>query len=577
MKVYTWFVIFLYLLPGISVSLPGQGIIIPPGIYMTLYEGNLLICQNWTNHGTFTQEDGMVWFAGTWQQLKGSTAQLFKNVTIKEGSFTTIVAHNQSLSEVLLCNGYHNAAGKLTLLSDSNQTALIDGSGTGTVAGDLTMQRYLPSGFGYKYFSSPFQTSTVNEFSDDMDLGAAFPTFYKYDESLLSSGWINYTDPGGILIPLAGYAVNFGPVAGPTTADVSGTVNNEDIGPLFLYNNNTPYTLGFNLTGNPYPSPIDWDAANGWTRTNIDDAIYYFDAGTTNQYTGTYSTYINGISSNGIANNIISSLQGFFIHVTDGVYPVEATLQLSNEVRINNLSTGFHKSLHEENMPLVRLTAQFSRSEEIPDPTVIYFNNQANRTFDSKFDALKLMNTDTLVPSLYTMSKEGRRLSINCLPDPSDSILTIPVGISTLQDGLITLGAADIINISPGIYIYFNDALYLNLYDLKEGPDIFVNLAEGNHENRFSLIFSRNEILSPIGIKDPFTVYYSGLNIHIHVSLNETGEFSLYTMIGQKVISLPILETGHHTIPVTVCPGIYVATFSCSEGVFSKKIYINNQ
>ena len=49
------------------------------------------------------------------------------------------------------------------------------------------------------------------------------------------------------------------------------------------------YTKGFNLVGNPYPSAIDWDAASGWTKTNIDNAVYYFKASATDQYGGTYS------------------------------------------------------------------------------------------------------------------------------------------------------------------------------------------------------------------------------------------------------------------------------------------------
>ena len=62
----------------------------------------------------------------------------------------------------------------------------------GTVTGNVTMQRYLPSAFGYKYISSPFQAATVNELSDDIDLGASFPTLFSYNESSTTSGWVDY-------------------------------------------------------------------------------------------------------------------------------------------------------------------------------------------------------------------------------------------------------------------------------------------------------------------------------------------------------------------------------------------------
>ena len=61
--------------------------------------------------------------------------------------------------------------GNLTLLSTASQTALIDGAGSGSVDGNVSMQRYIASGFGYKYISSPFQAATVNELSDDLLLG----------------------------------------------------------------------------------------------------------------------------------------------------------------------------------------------------------------------------------------------------------------------------------------------------------------------------------------------------------------------------------------------------------------------
>ncbi|MEI8049463.1 MAG: hypothetical protein WCI92_18935, partial [Bacteroidota bacterium] len=203
--------------------------------------------------------------------------------------------------------------GNVTLVSTAARTALISGTGAGEVTGNVTMQRYLPSAFGYKYFSSPFQAATVNEFADDMDLAAPFPTFYDYLEdnhldslgvALYSTGWLKYVTTSNLLIPMKGYAANFGSSAVVKTVGVTGVVTNGIMTAQTLYNHNRIYTKGFNLAGNPYPSPINWDAGNGWTKTNVDNAIYLFDAGSTNQYTGTYSSYINGTSSNGIASAI---------------------------------------------------------------------------------------------------------------------------------------------------------------------------------------------------------------------------------------------------------------------------------
>ena len=224
-----------------------------------------------------------------------TTAPIINNLSVYRTNSLTLNEQMISLNGILLCNGPLNTNGNLTLLSTAGGTALIDGSGTGTISGNVTMQRYLPSGFGYKYFSSPFQASTVFEFDDDMNLSASFPTFYGYDENRTSSGWINYTDPAGVLNPMSGYAVNFGSGVAAKTVDVTGVVNNGYLSRT-LYNHDSTYTKGFNLVGNPYPSPIDWNTG-GWTKTNIDNALYYFKAGGADEYSGTYSTYINGVSN----------------------------------------------------------------------------------------------------------------------------------------------------------------------------------------------------------------------------------------------------------------------------------------
>ena len=389
------------------------------------------------------------------------------NFTINRTNSLTLNNQMMSLSGILLCNGPLNTNGNLTLLSTSTQTALIDGSGSGQVSGNVTMQRYLPSVFGYKYISSPFQGATVGEFSSYLNLGASFPTFYQYNENMTSSGWVNYTTATNLLNPMQGYAANFGPSAIVETVAVAGVVNNGSLSTT-LYNHNQPYTSGFNLVGNPYPSPINWDDTSGWTKTNIDNALYYFQA--SDQYTGTYSTYINGISSDGMATNIIPSMQGFFVHVSNGSYPVTGTLGITDSVRINDLTHALLKSVKTDTLPLLRITAGFTDNGATPDPAVIYFDSSATQSFDKNLDALKLMNTNVLVPNLYTMIADSSRLSIIAIPFPVDSIKRIPLGIKTAKDGWITFKANNIVQIPAKRYIYLVDTVAGISQDLRLNP-----------------------------------------------------------------------------------------------------------
>ena len=124
--------------------------------------------------------------------------------------------------------------------------------------------------------------------------------------------------------------------------------------------------------------------------------IYYFKASTTDQYGGTYSTYVNGISSDGIVNNIIPSMQGFFVHVSNGAFPVTGTLGLNNSVRITDLTHPFTKKKGiDSSIPLSQTYCQLIQMiHASADPAVIYFDEKATSEFDNQLDALKLMNTD---------------------------------------------------------------------------------------------------------------------------------------------------------------------------------------
>ena len=96
-------------------------------------------------------------------------------------------------------------------------------------------------------------------------------------------------------------------------------------------------------------------------------------------------------------------MQGFFVHVSDGVFPVTGTLALNNSVRITNLNHPFAKSASYP-VPMLRLRAGFDGDPASTDPAIIYFDENSTDGFDSQLDALKLLNTDFSVANLYTIS-----------------------------------------------------------------------------------------------------------------------------------------------------------------------------
>ena len=570
----------LFLLPVIRPA-SAQGLIIPTGGYVIADNGNIVTTANWVNNGSFTHNGGTLIFAGSRQTLGGTSSTQFNNLTIATGSNTSIISSGQLVQGVVLSNDTLNANGNLTLLSTAVQTALISGSGTGEVIGNLTMQRYLPSGFGYRYFSSPFEGDTVNNFSSEINLAASFPDVYSFNENLSSAGWVNYTNPSGLLTPLTGYAVNFGSSSIPLTVSLTGVVNNHTISSPALYNHNQTYTLGFNLVGNPYPSPVDWNVVGGWTKTNIDNAIYFFSNGTVSQYTGTYSSYVNGVSSNGVASNIIAAMQGFFIHISNGTFPVSGLLAVNNTARDLNLTTVFSDyTVPQAPSPFIRLSAGFYDLGPDGDPAAFYFKAGADGSFDKDLDALKLMNTHPGVPNLYAIATDTARLSIYALPDIFDSVEKVPLGLITAQDGWISFKATDIENMPVGLYVYLSDTQTGVKQDLQNAPPYRLYLAAGEYKNRFFLNFSTKEPVaggaSGIPANGPLQAYCAGGTLFVNGNLSpgEKGEIRVFDLQGQLLLRGEISGSAYQQFPSNFAPGIYLVNFSAPEGIQTKKVLI---
>jgi len=548
--------------------------------------GTLKIGGNISNSGSFIASSGTIEMNGVAAQsipAAAFTGNLIKNLKINNAAGVNL-GGPLSLSDILLVStGQFSSAGNLTLLSSATQTALIDGTGLGSVSGNITMQRYLISGFGYKYFSPPVQNETVNSFASTVDLNATFPNFYNYIEDKVSSGFTSYTNPANPLYPLQGYAADFGAAMVQKTVSMTGLANNGTLSAT-LYNHNQLYTKGFNLVGNPYPSPINWDASSGLTRTNIDNAVYFFDSGTVSQYTGAYSTYINGVSSDGIAGPIIASMQGFFVHVTDGSYPVTGTLAMNNNIRVNDLSPVFHKSMAVRmdaslTVPrmLLRLSAGFADHSNAADPIVLYSNSGARKTFDKERDAIKLMNINELLPNLYAIGTDASKLVVKALQGV-DSTMVIPLGIETQRDGNVIFNLRDLENWPAGLNLYLTDALTGTNQDLHRNPVYTVNLKKGVIENRFSLrAVASTDRTGTDG--DVYAIFGANGALFLRIKLMDElpGYMMISNTLGQVISRKKIDGNGVYQLDQLTPNIVYLVSFITSKGTHTTKVQITGK
>ena len=403
--------------------------------------------------------------------------------------------------------GNLNTGGQnLTLLSSAAGTALVDNAG-GAVVGTATVQRYIDPGInagrGYRHYAAPVANSTV------ADLGTAsytpvvnpqynavgnsvtpFPTVFGFEESRITTsgntprtvdfdkGFFSPNSLGDALEVTRGYTVN---IPGTETVDFMGLLNNGALSTPTLTRG--PQTeSGWQLRGNPYPSPLDWSrvlAAGG--AVNIENALYVFKS--TGQYAGSYTSYVNGQGTNS-GTNVLPLGQGFFVRVQAG--QATGSIAFTNADRLTTPdNTPFQRGTTDARTQLtLALGNGTSRSQ-----AVVYFEAGATASFDRAFDARSLAAPSGLM--LATETPTAEPLAINGQPLLAGPDVLLPLQLAASTAGPYTLAVDKLANLPAGYHAYLRDALTGSFTDLAATPGISLNLAaNAPATGRYAVLFS---------------------------------------------------------------------------------------
>lgn len=525
---------------------------------------NFEVTGNWTNNGTFIHNNGTVTFTSSnGQNIGGSSGTNFNNLTIGGPNWTVanIITPNQTVRSVLSINGTFTTCNEcLTLLSTETQTALLDKNMNGTFSGTYKMQRYIPINYGYRYFAIPFQTATVSQFSSWCDLNASFARFYTYDQANDMTGWESYTTPTNTLSPLYGYAVNLGNGNSSTTLELKGQLNNIYGVSRVLVNNNKPFTQGFQLIGNPYPTPIDW-TSTGITRNNVDNAIYFFDPSTTDMYGGIYSSFVNGVST-GIANNVIASMQGFFVHASN---PDWGNITITLQAGTNNLSPTFHKNTDQKPIQL-SITAKSSVGKS-SDKAILYLDDNATTSFNSELDALKLFNTANDIPSLYFYDNNNK-YSIKATNFDVDSIQISELVVFSPTKATYTIAFDEFKEYAGSkniILLHKESGLYIDAN--KETSLTFDGGEQSN--NHFKLILAPKNIDIESLIKEPVLKAWNNsgrIQLSFPANLDCSGKVEVFSLQGKLLFETATQDINQLLIKLFVKKQVVIVRFTNSEG-----------
>lgn len=429
--------------------------------------------------------------AGTFNMNQSSPgiSNNLDNITINRAAATLTIGNTLNVTNTINIQAGTFATGNnLTLVSTASRTARVAQLNAGAdITGNVTMQRYIPSGTdGWIFLCAPVSGITLQQWDDDVVTGG-FPgsqyppptvqnsSIYSYDETLSGLYDNGYVEPSNITDPIVtrrGYWMYI--MGTPLNFDVTGPLlkGNQNFNVTYTDDPSQPASEdGWNLLANPYPSTIDWDAA-GWTKTNVADAVYMYNP-TLDQYT----SYVGGIGING-GSNLIASSQAFLVQTT-GPSPV---LQITEAAK-NSTDGIFIRSSSVNTDDILKLNLT---GNSYTDETIIRFNSNATNTVDADYDALKFYSYGTGVPSIGSMLIDTTNYSINSLPLLTSDI-SIPIKVKVSVSGNYTINLDSISRIPDGSCLILHDLKTGAQTDLRTNPTYSFYIVDTTVFPRFRL------------------------------------------------------------------------------------------
>nr|MBC8344156.1 T9SS type A sorting domain-containing protein [Bacteroidota bacterium] len=379
---------------------------------------------------------------------------------------------------------------------------------------------------------------------------------YEYKETTAS--W-DSKKAGDNLVVCKGYDTYYKPSAAGTVT-FAGTFNTG------TQSINISYTgaagTGWNLVGNPYPSYLDWDAS-GWTKTNLNNAVYVWDPDQSN-----VASYVGGIGTNG-GSPYVAPSQGFFVRVNSG----GGSVGMTNEVRTHTTETEFRDNAKDDLLKLKISGNGYS------DETIICFDPHATNDFDGNYDAFKVEGSNLLTPQIYTRSADMEELSINTFAGLYEST-SIPlfVKVGKTAEYEIYVNVADFDQYTQ---LYMEDLTDGQIYDLQEQSKLTFKIDVNDNPERFIIHFTplqTVEMQTTNGInqneKEIVNIYTNNKHIYIHIDEWEYSQISIYSIIGDEVYKGNLNSSLSKVNLDDSANGYYIVHVSKGNQTYSQKIVI---
>ena len=508
---------------------------------------NLFPTTTWAGSGLWS--DGNA--PGNFNWSNGSPGILSDVFLLSEIQISGIVTCN-SLTIEPYGNLTINTTGSLNIANDliinSDDPALVSGSvidfGSLLVNGNSVFNRHIRDS-GWHFVASPVIAGSGFVTGDLMPVnGDAYmiPFNDGYD-------WGEYVASIDMQLEIMkGYSVW---LTEAKTVEFSGIFNTGNISYSVVHEGNN-----FNLIGNPYPSPIDWESISGWSRNRISQNIWLW-----NEVAGNYGVYLStvggGLSTNE-ATHYIPACQGFFVQTT-GSNPI---IELNNNSRIHNIQSYFKNG--NEDVNLLRLSVSGDNGK---DEIIIRFLDGATNSFDENIDIEKLEGGETS-PQLYSYYN-NTKYSISSFPDIVGNKM-IPINFEPRENRDFILNISGTSSFSTDYKIIIEDNITKIITELSENHSLSFSGDTSQMDNRFLLHFilnnESNSNLNP-------EIFASDSDIYIRSFEALYGTVNIYNLLGQTIRTSDLSNT-INKIDMRGHKGYFIISYIANGVSTTQKVFL---
>lgn len=477
-------------------------------------------------------------------ELRDLTVNAGKSLSVKPGSQVTVKG--------VLTNNSSKGTGGLILQSDASGTGSLLHN---TADVDMTIQRYLTGDANTA--NAKYHTVSVPLTAGSNPQTGLFMGSYLYGFDFATQNYVSMgtstTTPMNVD---EGYLLYY-PDAN-ITYDFAGKANNGSFAAAVEYGVGDHY----NLVPNPYPSAIDWDAASGWTKTNMNNAVYVYNTGSSSQGNIVWASYVGGSGTNG-GSRYIPAGQAFFVQ-SNAAAPA---LSMTNEVRVHN-SQDFYKNTTEETETL-RL---FAHSGDFTDEIVVRYLAESSPDFDGQYDALKFKNWNA-APNIYSLASDKTELSINSIPYSTETYV-MEVGFERGEAGEAVIEVQGMESFGDWVTIFLEDLLTGARIDLRDQNTYsFIHEPE-NDPLRFTLRFMGVTGTDELSAENDFRIWSANSMLYLSHFADAPALMEVFDLQGRLLYSEKLNGMSSTSVGNLPLDQVLIVRLSSNESVTNQKVLI---